>query len=170
MASQEQVKQYLAYWFLVGKKVYVNNGQDVRKPASVLQRDQFSSEFERCWQEILSPHSGNCYLQGTDQTVEELLTSEWDVEPCARCQMPIPLKNSGVKTGACPCIDLDNWPDDELPFPHLPVNSQERLSAISNRLQKDNTLDQIRARLEITEQKSPNFPPEQSSETSYYSQ
>ena len=32
MASQQQVKQYLAHWFSVGKTVYINNGQAVRKP------------------------------------------------------------------------------------------------------------------------------------------
>lgn len=135
MASQTQVKQYLAYWFLAGKRVRVNNGQAVRQPESVIQRDRFSSEFEACWQEILSPKSGQCYLEGTDQTVEELLSDNWDLEPCARCQMPIPLKNSGLKTGACPCIDLENWPNDDLPRPHLPVNNQRHLSNISQRLQ-----------------------------------
>jgi hypothetical protein len=170
MASQQQVKQYLAHWFLVGKSVYVNNGQDIRKPASVLQRDQFSAEFERCWQEILSPKSGHCYLQGTDQTVEELLSSDWDVEPCARCQMPIPLKNSGVKTGPCPCVDLENWPNDDLPRPHLPVNNQQHLNGISKRLHKEEQLDDIRARLEKTEQHSPDFPNPQSSPASYRKQ
>lgn len=135
MASQQEVKQYLAYWFLVGKKVYVNNGQVVRQPQSVLERDRFSREFEACWQEILSPESGHCYLQGTEQTVEELLSDQWEVEPCTRCQMPIPLKNSGVKTGACPCIDLDNWPNEDLPLPHLPVDNQKHLSAMASRLQ-----------------------------------
>lgn len=135
MASQQEVKQYLAYWFLVGKKVYVNNGQVVRQPQSVLERDRFSREFEACWQEILSPESSHCYLQGTEQTVEELLSDQWEVEPCTRCQMPIPLKNSGVKTGACPCIDLDNWPNEDLPLPHLPVDNQKHLSAMASRLQ-----------------------------------
>ncbi len=166
MASQQQVKQYLAHWFLVGKTVYINNGQAVRKPESILQRDQFSAEFEHCWQEILSPESGHCYLQGTDQTVEELLTSDWEVEPCARCQMPIPMKHSGVKIGACPCVDLENWPNDELPRPHLPVNNQQSLSRISKHLQQEDNLDDIRASLEKTEQQSPDFPNSQSSPTS----
>ena len=158
MASQQQVKQYIAYWFLVGKTVYINNGQQVRKPQSVIQQNQFSSEFEACWQEILSPESGHCYLQGTDQTVEELLSPDWDVEPCARCEMPIPLKNSGVKTGACPCVDVENWPNDELPKPHLPVNNQQHLGGISNRLQGEDNLDEIRNRLDGIEKHSPDFP------------
>ncbi|MDR9405184.1 MAG: hypothetical protein RI580_17325 [Halothece sp. Uz-M2-17] len=167
MASQQQVKQYLAYWFLVGKSVYINNGQDLRKPESVLQRDRFSSEFENCWQEILTPESGHCYLQGTEQTVEELLSSDWNLEPCARCQMPIPLKNSGVKTGPCPCVDLENWPNNDLPRPHLPVNNQQHLSGISKRVQNSDNLDQIRTRLERTQQHSPDFPQQKSSETGY---
>lgn len=161
MASQQQVKQYLAYWFLVGKKVYIHNGQAVRQPESVLQRDRFSAEFEACWQEILSPESGHCYLQGTDQTIEELLSSDWDVEPCARCQMPIPLKHSGVKTGPCPCIDLENWPNEDLPMPHLPIDNQKHLSDISQRLNDSgNHIEAIRSRLENTERLSPDFPKE----------
>ena len=158
MANQEQVKQYLAYWFLVGKKVYINNGQEERKPESILQRDRFSSEFEACWQEILSCESGACYLEGTDQTVEELLTPDWEVEPCARCEMPIPLKNSGMKAGACPCHDLKDWPNDEIPRPHLPVNNQQHLTQISHRLQENDNMNAIRDRLEATEKNSPNFP------------
>lgn len=166
MASLEQVKHYLAYWFLAGKKVYINNGQETRQPTSVLQRDQFSSEFESCWQEILSPESGYCYLQGTEQTIEELLSSDWELHPCSRCEMPIPLKQSGTKIGPCPCIDLKNWPNDELPKPHLPVNNQKHLSELSHRLQgEEQDLDEIRSRLEKSQNNSPNFPQPKKSES-----
>ncbi len=141
MAAQEQVKQYLAYWFLVGKKVYIKNGQESRKPETILQRDRFSAEFEACWQEILSPKSGACYLEGTDQTIKDLLSPDWEVKPCARCEMPIPLKNSGVKTGLCPCIDLPDWPNDELPRPHLPINNQQHLSRISHLLEENDNMN-----------------------------
>ena len=165
MASQQQVKNYLAYWFLAGKKVYIKNGRETRQPTSVLQQEKFSSEFESCWEEILSAATGQCYLQGTEQTVEELLTSDWELNLCPRCQMPIPLNHSGAKTGSCPCIDLENWPNDELPKPHLPIDNQKHLSQLSSRLKEEEAnLDEIRANLETTNQKSPNFPKPQKSE------
>lgn len=171
MASQQKVKHYLAYWFLVGKKVYINNGQELRKPESVLERDRFSDEFEACWQEILSPESGYCYLEGTEQTIEELLSEKWEVQSCARCQMPVPLRNSGVQAGPCPCADLENWPNNDLPFPHLPVNNQKHLGDICHRVhQRKHQLDELRDRLEDVQRHSPSFPQQPSSETSYYYQ
>jgi len=135
MASDQQVKQYVAYWFQLGKRVFLRNGKEAVLPEPIIQGDRYSEAFERCWQRILSPESGECYLEGTSQTIDELLSSEWNISPCARCGMPVPTLDLGVMTAACPCADLDNWPNEELPKPRSPVNTNLQLGTIRDRLQ-----------------------------------
>lgn len=73
MASPDEVKQYLAYWFQLGKPVKVQHSPNKLLPQPVLQGDRYSPEFETCWQYILS-HTERCYLDGTDQTMAHLLS------------------------------------------------------------------------------------------------
>ncbi len=57
--------------------------------------------------------------------------------PCARCTIPVPIEVVGQSSLSCPCHDLSNWPNLELPLPHLPVNSRENLDRIRQRLLKN---------------------------------
>ncbi|WP_392530510.1 hypothetical protein [Nostoc sp. C117] len=134
MATKQQVKGYLAYWFQLGKKVIAKNGKASILPQSVLDGDRYSEEFEECWEKILSPESGDCYLEGTQETIAELLTSAWDMQPCCRCMMPVAARNVGMPALLCPCNNLPNWPNTELPAPREPVNTQEQLKTISDRV------------------------------------
>lgn len=76
MASTEQVKQYLAFWFQLGKGLIGENSQEVYLPKLVIQGDRYSPEFEACWQRVTQSQGKSYYLQGTDQTLEQLLSSE----------------------------------------------------------------------------------------------
>ena len=134
MASEQQVRQYLAYWFQLGKKILIDNGQAALLPQPVIHGDRYSDEFERCWQQVLSPESGDCYLEGTSQSIAELLTPAWEMLPCSRCSMPIPLQTVGMPPENCPCYELSTWPNTEVPLPRSPINSQAYLAAIRNRL------------------------------------
>ncbi|MBD2529173.1 hypothetical protein H6G97_06145 [Nostoc flagelliforme FACHB-838] len=144
MATKQEVRAYLAYWFQLGKKVITNNGkasilpQDAHglaiAPLSVLNGDRYSEEFEECWQKIISPESGDCYLEGTSETIAELLTPAWDMLPCSRCSMPVAARNIGMPALLCPCNDLPNWPNSELPAPREPIKTQDQLKAIRDRL------------------------------------
>jgi len=134
MSSQQQVKRYLAYWFQLGKKVVIDKNNSLVKPQPVIVGEYYSQEFEDICQLIFSPESGDCYLEGTQQTIAELLSPNWEVEPCAVCQMPIPIKTAGIPSPVCPCHDLLTWPNTELPAPREPVNSQEHLRQICDRL------------------------------------
>ncbi|MBD1904386.1 hypothetical protein NDI37_20525 [Funiculus sociatus GB2-A5] len=136
MASKHQVRQYIAYWFQLGKKVLIHNGKEALLPQPVIQGDRYSEEFESCWQKIISPESGDCYLEGTQETIAQLLTPGWDVSPCGRCEMPVPIKTVGMPPELCPCNDLPNWPNTEVPQPRSPVSSQSRLIEIRDRLQR----------------------------------
>jgi hypothetical protein len=141
MASEQQVKQYLSYWFQLGKTVLIDNGREALLPKPVISGDRYSEEFEKCWQRILLPESGDCYLEGTDETIAQLLTPAWDVSPCSRCTMPVPVMNAGVASLVCPCFDLSSWPNTEVPTPRSPVDSQRRLKDIRDRLPIANQKD-----------------------------
>lgn len=136
MASEAEVKRYLAYWLQLGKKVVIGNGNLTLQPQSVIAGDRYSQEFENIWQQILSPESGDCYLEGTIQTITELLTPRWDLKACVRCEMPVPLINIGMAPESCPCNDLPMWPNTEVPLPREPVDSKTRLNTIRDRLSK----------------------------------
>ncbi|MCC3606488.1 MAG: hypothetical protein JGK24_25510 [Microcoleus sp. PH2017_29_MFU_D_A] len=134
MASESEVRKYIAYWFQLGKKVFIRNGSEALLPKSVIAGDRYSSEFEECWQKIISPDSGDSYLQGTNETIAQLLTPAWEISPCARCAMPVPLRDAGMPPELCPCNDLANWPDTEMPRPRSPVSTKSQLSSIRDRL------------------------------------
>lgn len=140
MASQEEVKAYLACWFQLGKKLILGNKEEIVFVDSVVKGDRYSAEFEASWQEIIDREGKNCYLEGTEQTIEDLLSSKWNVTACARCKMPIPTLELGLQPLGCPCVDLPSWPDFELPSPRLPVNSNSRMAKIKNRLRLQNTI------------------------------
>jgi hypothetical protein len=135
MASQNQVKQYLAHWFQLGKKVWIRNGVESRLPQPVVQGERYSQEFEDCWNEILSPESGECYLDGTEQTIETLLSSAWEIESCGRCSLLVPIKTAGMPATCCPCSNLPTWPNLDAPLPRLPVSTRLYLLNICHRLE-----------------------------------
>lgn len=136
MASQSQIKTYLAYWFQLGKKVLsTQQGQELF-PQSVIKGDRYSQEFENCWQQIISSQGQNYYLEGTNQTIKQLLSPSWNIISCSRCNLPIPIVESGIQSIECPCNDLPGWPNFELPSPRTPVNTSARLSKLRDRLQK----------------------------------
>lgn len=134
MASENDVRHYLAYWFQAGKRVVMEGGHNAYCPSTVLQSDRFSDEFERCWAYLRSSQSGECYLEGTQQTIQDLLSSSWDVMPCARCEMPVPVLSMGVSSAECPCNDLPNWPNADIPKPRSPVSTSHHLNDIRSRL------------------------------------
>lgn len=134
MASEQEVRQYLAYWFQLGKKVVLNNGQQAIKPQIVIQHNQYSQDFEDCWQQLQSSNLSNCYLEGTEYSIAKLLSPAWEINSCARCAMPVPLPSVGVPALSCPCDDLPSWPNTEIPAPRSPVDSQAQLANIRARL------------------------------------
>ena len=137
MASTNQVRTYLAYWFQLGKKLVWRNGEETLLPQPIIKGDRFSPQFEECWQKVMTIGGKDCYLEGSKETVEELLSSNWDIDGCARCKMPVAIVNSGIQSLECICSDLDNWPNDELPKPRSPLNNQVQLNRIRERLRNE---------------------------------
>jgi hypothetical protein len=133
MAASQDVKDYLACWFQLGKKVVFPKTEKSCCPVSVLGSRGYSQEFERLWAEIQqSPQ--DCYLEGTDQSVKELLSEVWEIVACARCTLPVPAGHAHIPCPGCPCADLDLWPNLDLPLPHLPVNGILHLQRLQCRL------------------------------------
>lgn len=116
MATVADVKHYLATWFQVGKRVEMQGPQGSRSvyPDSVLGAESgYSPEFEQCW-EWIQAHAQHCHLQGTSETVAELLSGAWDLPDCARCRLPVPMSTRGsLAAKSCPCADIAHWPNFE---------------------------------------------------------
>lgn len=134
MASSDKVKLYLVSWLQLGKKLLRGNGQEVKFTQSVVNGDRYSAEFEQCWHEIIEQNGHNFYLDGTELSFDILFSSQWDIDKCARCYMPVPRLELGTQNPGCPCDDLSLWPNVELPLPRAPINSYSRLTSIKNRL------------------------------------
>lgn len=140
MASPDQVKQYLAYWFQLGKPLVIKDKAILPQP--VIQGSSYSPEFEDCWQQAMQSGGRGCHLEGTLQSVSELLSAQWELTSCARCEMPVPTISLGVQPAECPCFDLPTWPNLELPRPRSPVDSHAQLNQIRDRLLKRNQAKQ----------------------------
>ena len=134
MASPKEVQNYLAYWFQLGKSVHIGNGSAPQRPTPVLEGHQLSRAFQDCWQAIMANDGRDCYLDGTEETVEQLLSPQWEITDCSRCSIPIAMPVVMPVAQLCPCGDLDNWPNDEVPSPHMPINNKKHFSRLKTRL------------------------------------
>lgn len=137
MASPNDVKNYLAHWFQLGKKLVASDNQTTYHPQSVIQGDRFSPEFEQLWHQLETTNSSDYYLEGTDETIATLLSPAWEITNCSRCSMPVPIPEVQVNAIICPCNDLPDWPNEELPQPRLPINNSKRLAALKDRIQSN---------------------------------
>jgi hypothetical protein len=132
MASDTEIRQYVAHWFQLGKGIKTRQG-NLLKPQTVFRDNRYTPEFEQCWQAaIAEPES---YLEGTDQTLKELLSDRWELVDCARCAMPIPMVAAGLPQQlGCPCHDLPNWPNNQLPMPRSPIEVTEKTLHLRHRI------------------------------------
>lgn len=143
MASSEQVKQYIASWLQLGRSILVEDNGDTRgiSAAKVIEGDRYTQDFEEIWQLISTSKSDRSYLQGTNETVAQLLAPSWEIVHCSLCNMLIALPQVGAKAAPCPCHDLSGWPDNNLPIPTGAHDSQFSLQKICQRLNISNTND-----------------------------
>ena len=137
MANQQDVKNYLAYWSQLGKGIVLAESERPYCPKSVVQGDRFSDDFEHCWAKVQSCNGKGCHLEGTDVTIDQLLSSEWEIDSCARCGMAVPSPVVMYDGLLCPCNDVAGWPNDELPRPRLPQSNTAHFKRISAHLSQD---------------------------------
>ena len=132
MALAADVKKYVACWMQLGTPVQVGNEPPAQLD-QIVQGEKYSAEFEALWSRI-DGQSDAAYLNGTPTPIQKLMDPTWEIIHCARCVMPVAVVTAGVQASDCPCQDLDNWPNLELPCPRPPVNSAARLEGIQDRL------------------------------------
>jgi|GEM_PF-2047825 len=132
-----KVKEYLAHWFQLGKKLVNPQTNETILPQPIYQNGEYSRNFEQCWQYVTDPRNGNFYLEGMPQSIQELLSPQWELVSCARCDLPVPLRQGGNQSLLCPCHDLDSWPNTELPQPRRGINSTHHLKRLGDRLQQE---------------------------------
>ncbi|MGD1908547.1 MAG: hypothetical protein ACFB0C_21540 [Leptolyngbyaceae cyanobacterium] len=136
MASSQQVRAYLAYWFQLGKPVVFQRSDNRCLPNPIFYHSNYSAEFEDCWQDIEALDGQDCHLEGTDQTIADLLSPRWEISNCARCVMPVPMALGPIADSqACPCQDLPHWPNTDAPSPRAAVNTAQQLGRIRDRLE-----------------------------------
>ena len=134
MASQEQIRNFLAHWFQLGKPVVLAENRGECLPDPIFQNGDYSPAFEACWHQIMVTSGQDCYLKGTTQSIANLLSPAWDTASCARCAMPVAIPTLGLMSHLCPCNDLDTWPNTEVPMPRTAVDNQQQLTALRHRL------------------------------------
>jgi hypothetical protein len=132
MALETEVKKYVACWMQLGNQVWFRNGQPAQ--AQVIQRGRYTPEFEALWSKVYEPAKGDAYLSGTTITLQELMSNSWDIVQCARCTMPVAIQIAGVQPLGCPCQELVNWPNTDLPCPRPPIDDLAQLKGIQSRL------------------------------------
>jgi hypothetical protein len=143
MASPSQVKTYLAQWFQLGKRVVSQDGKNRYLPTPIFAGEEYSSDFEWIWSQVSSQNADLFYLEGTDQSIGDLLSGYWQIESCARCQMPVPTCQAHWFCGICPCSDLTTWPNESLPKPRSPIQTRHHLRDICTRLQQSEQLETV---------------------------
>ncbi|MEM9483911.1 MAG: hypothetical protein AAGA83_09500, partial [Cyanobacteria bacterium P01_F01_bin.116] len=60
---------------------------------------------------------------------------------CSRCSIPIAMQAVMPVAQMCPCGDIDSWPNDELPAPHMPINNNTHFQRLKTRLNDHNRDD-----------------------------
>jgi hypothetical protein len=135
MALPTEVKTYLSYWFQLGRGLRMPPQARLVKPPAVLADGRYSTEFEAIWQELMQPSiAAQSYLEGSEQTIAQLLDPSWDIQDCARCSLPVPIKVAGLPAESCPCDDMRQLPDLSVMPPRAPIDSQAMLRRLCERL------------------------------------
>ncbi|AFY74861.1 hypothetical protein Syn7502_02936 [Synechococcus sp. PCC 7502] len=132
MATNIEVKEYLAKWLQIGKKISIDDVQ-ISMP-QVIRGEAYTPEFEQLWDYV---QQAIATLNGTNETIQDLLKPEWEIITCAVCEMPISSLSSGYRQiKSCPCSDLSMHPNLETIAPRSPITTSIYLQNISDRLTK----------------------------------
>ena len=148
MASRTLVKNYLAQWMQMGKSITLSNHGEKVSIHKILQGEKYSDQFNQLWDQISTTKAEEAHLSGTDQSISDLLSNNWEIIGCARCNLLVPSLDLGARVPVCcPCDDLPNHPNLDLVAPHHPTTLVNHLDQLCDRLaqknedQEDQSLD-----------------------------
>ncbi|MCA1904320.1 MAG: hypothetical protein CV045_00895 [Cyanobacteria bacterium M5B4] len=132
MANKNEVKQYLAYWMQLGRKLILSDR--VVSLDQVIAGDHYTTRFEEIWQEgEARPEAAS--LEGANISLEQLFSANYELLSCPRCDLPLPSLTLGPRSAQpCPCDDLNLWPNFDTVPPRQPVNTTDQLRSIYQRL------------------------------------
>ena len=133
MATESQIKQYLACWLQVGKRVIHDDGEQDFHPPKILNDSGYSQEFEDWWDDVCQ-NASHWHLEGCDRALDALFSPHWDIVECPLCVMPVPKLVAGVNDASCTCSDLELWPNLDLPKPHTPEDTHYKLKSLRDKL------------------------------------
>jgi hypothetical protein len=134
VATPAEVQHLLACWFQLGKPVLIGRTGEQICPQPVLQEGWYSRAFEESWQLFVDAGLDQCWLANTDLTLAKMCQEGWEIVPCARCGMPEALPVGQISPLSCACSDMANWPTDQLPPPHSPLDVERSQDCLRNRL------------------------------------
>jgi hypothetical protein len=135
MANSNVVKDYFAQWMQVGKKVLTQSDNKSVSISKVIDGEKYAQEFELLWTEISTNKAQEAYLEGTNETIQELLSDKWELVECPRCSLPSACIDLGVReTKACPCDTMKLWPNLDTIAPRKPIKTAKYLNNICDRL------------------------------------
>lgn len=139
MASRTFVKNYIAQWMQMGKSVSLSTQGEQVSIYKILDGEEYSSSFNKLWDEISTTKADQAYLDGTDQTINDLLSDRWEIIGCARCSLLVPSLDLGPRVPVCcPCNDLPSHPNLDLVAPHVPVKLSTAINGLCDRLISQN--------------------------------
>lgn len=132
MANKTEVKQYLACWMQLGRKLLL--ADRVVSLDQVIAGDHYTTRFEEIWQEGQScPASAT--LEGSNINLEQLFNTHYELLSCPRCNLPLPSISLGPRSvQPCPCDNLHLWPNLDTVPPRQPVSTPKELRSIYQRL------------------------------------
>lgn len=157
MASQAQIRDFLAHWFQLGKPVVLAEDRGECLPCPIFANGHYSRSFEDCWHQIMVTSGQDCYLKGTAQSIAAMLSPTWDITACARCEMPVAMTSLGQANYPCPCNDLPTWPSTEVPMPRTAVDNQRHLSELLHQLDRVQGKPAAKTRADYTAEEAKTF-------------
>lgn len=132
MAQATEIKEYLACWMQLGRRLILSDR--AVSLDQVIAGDHYTTRFEEIWQEGQS-HPESTSLEGSSLTLKELLAPSYELLSCPRCNLPLPSASLGPRSAQpCPCDNLNLWPNFDTVPPRQPVDTTAKLRSICHRL------------------------------------
>lgn len=137
MATEEEVKSYLAYWFQVGKNVEIGTNREKKNVNKIfsLSSNEYSQEFNSLWEKIVE-EADTSFLEDTSFSIKKLLSSEIEIVACSVCNAIVA---SGIffTNNSCICSNIPLWPNLDIPQPKKLLDSNCALLKIVQKLMEE---------------------------------
>jgi signal transduction histidine kinase len=91
MADLKALKSYVAYYVSRGKSIRSPFQGDLSFQGIVYQHTGYHPQFQQFWESLQQQRDfDELSIVGDRLSFQQLLQQDWDISPCARCDLPIP--------------------------------------------------------------------------------